>query len=83
MMKLSLEYPDVAVGLFTPGPTRTGFGGEKLDWDSIPGANDVEEVVAGLVREFEGVGLEDGGEEEEQVNASLRAKDWSGRVIDW
>lgn len=75
MVKLDIEHPDVSVGLFTPGPTKTGFGGEKVNWDLVVGAMDVEPVVEGLVGQIDAL--------EKQQVGELKLKDWSGKVIPW
>jgi len=75
MVKLDIEHPDVAVGLFTPGPTMTGFGGERVKWDLVPGAMYIEPVVEGLMRQFDGL--------KKQKVGDLRLKDWSGKEIAW
>lgn len=80
MAKLSREYPEIAVGLFTPGPTKTGFGGGGVNWDGIKGVQGVEEVVAGLVGSFDAVGEQQGKEEGEE---KLALRDWRGVKLEW
>lgn len=77
MVKLSIEYPEVRVGIFTPGPTRTGLGGGKVDWGKIKGTREVGEVVEWLVGEVDGMACEEGEAGEVTV------RDISGRVTEW
>jgi len=49
VVKPDIEHPDVSVGSSSPGPTSTGFGGERMNRDLMPGAMDVEPVVEGLM----------------------------------
>lgn len=81
MARLSLEYSGqgVAFGLFTPGPTKTGLGGGKVDFSKIPNLQPIEKVVPGLVRQFD----ELGGESEEEGKKAVVLKDWSGKEYTW
>lgn len=76
MVKLDMEIQDVVVGLYTPGPTKTGLGGGNVKWETIPGVQELDTVAEGLVREFDAVSKVTG-------DNKLALKDWSGKMFGW
>ena len=76
MLKLSQEFPEIEMGLFTPGPTRTGLGGPGFEWERVPGVKNLDEVVGGLVEQFDKMG-------EEKDAQGLVLKDGKGNVFAW
>ncbi|KAJ9655105.1 hypothetical protein H2198_005961 [Neophaeococcomyces mojaviensis] len=78
IMKLDIEYPDIVVGLFTPGPTKTGFTGGRVNWDLVLNAIEVGPVAEGLISQFDDF-VKATGEE----GNTFVLRDWKGDIIPW